>query len=252
MGEILKQHEIPWNYLPHLITVQFTEPLVIISMLGLCIWTISLFLDRSWSNQRKKLLLVFLWFVLPFAYVVIVTPIMYNNFRQFIFISPPLFVFAAYAIQSIDNYIHNRVILPLVVALALVPGILNLYSLHPYQYIYYNQFVGGVQGAYRDYELDYWYISMKEAIEYINSKAQQNANILVWDVEYPQALLYKRSDININRVAHIAEADYPVYQFAVIPTIRNADHRVPASWIPIHTVSRAGADLVIIYELDRE
>ena len=30
---------------------------------------------------------------------------------------------------------------------------------HPYEYIYYNQLVGGLNGAYGNYETDYYYVS---------------------------------------------------------------------------------------------
>ncbi len=93
---------------------------------------------------------------------------------------------------------------------------------------------------------------MKDGIEFVNEIAPEGAHILVWDVEYPQAILYNRPDININRVAHISEADYPTYQYAVIPTTRNVDLSLPASWKPIHRISRNGADLVIIYEINGE
>jgi len=251
-GEIFRETEIPWDYLPHLLSRQFTEPLVILCMLGFLLWGFSLFLDREWSNQKTKLLLVFLWFALPFAYVVTTNPIMYNNARQFIFITPPLFVFAAFAIQFLHDRVRSRVVLPLALSLVLIPGLLNLFSLHPYQYIYFNQFAGGVRGAFRDYDLDYTYLAMKEGIEYVNSIAPEGAQILIWDVEYPQAIMYNRPDISINRVAHVREADFLSYQFAVIPTIRNVDLNIPEWWKPIHTISRNGADLVIIYEINGE
>ena len=47
--------------------------------------------------------------------------------------------------------------------------------LHPYQYIYYNSFVGGVHGAFHNYELDYWGTSYYEAAEYVNQVASPGA-----------------------------------------------------------------------------
>ncbi len=106
-GEIFRETEIPRNYLPQLLSLQFTEPLVVLCILGFLLWIVSLLLERQWSDQQTKLLLVFLWFALPFAYVVIANPIMYNNFRQFIFITPPFFVFAAYAIQFLNDHLRS-------------------------------------------------------------------------------------------------------------------------------------------------
>ena len=36
-------------------------------------------------------------------------------------------------------------------------------ELHPYEYIYYNAFAGGVAGAAGRYDLDYWGLSLAEA-----------------------------------------------------------------------------------------
>ena len=251
-GEILREYEIPRIYLPHLLTVQFTETLVILSILGFFLWSIFLILKRQWDQKKTKLTLIFLWFFLPFIYIVLTTPVMYNNFRQFLFITPPLFIFAAYAVQFLHDRLKYRFVLPVILSLALIPGILNLFALHPYQYIYFNQFVGGVQGAFRNYDLDYWYVSMKEAMEYVNALEPEGARILVWDVEFSQAMKYNNPDIYINRIAHITEADYPSYQLAVISVVRNVDTRIPEDWKLIHTISRSGATLVGIYEIDGE
>jgi tetratricopeptide (TPR) repeat protein len=38
---------------------------------------------------------------------------------------------------------------------------------HPYYYLYYNQIVGGLKGAYTNYETDYYYISQTEASNWL-------------------------------------------------------------------------------------
>lgn len=54
-------------------------------------------------------------------------------------------------------------------ALALYAGlhIAIMVGLHPYQYVYYNAFVGGIRGAAGRYELDYWAASYREATHQI-------------------------------------------------------------------------------------
>jgi hypothetical protein len=56
-------------------------------------------------------------------------------------------------------------------------------QLHPYQYIYYNEFVGGVEGAFRKYELDYWLISYMHAAEWIDENLPPGSSILIWGGE---------------------------------------------------------------------
>ena len=38
---------------------------------------------------------------------------------------------------------------------------------HPYYYLYYNQFVGGLKGAFGNYETDYYYHSMRKGAEWL-------------------------------------------------------------------------------------
>jgi tetratricopeptide (TPR) repeat protein len=52
---------------------------------------------------------------------------------------------------------------------------------HPYHYIYYNQLVGGLKGAYGKYESDYYYVSQTEAsewlIDYLEEKGIGSASV---------------------------------------------------------------------------
>ncbi len=47
----------------------------------------------------------------------------------------------------------------------LAPGCAAALQLHPYEYAYYNSFVGGTGGAFRNYETEYWLTCYKEAVE---------------------------------------------------------------------------------------
>jgi hypothetical protein len=49
-----------------------------------------------------------------------------------------------------------------------MPGIYASIQLHPYEYAYYNSFVGGTSGAFRTYETEYWLTCYKEAVEQFN------------------------------------------------------------------------------------
>jgi tetratricopeptide (TPR) repeat protein len=40
-------------------------------------------------------------------------------------------------------------------------------SNHPYYYLYYNQFAGGLKGAYGNYETDYYYHTMREGAKWL-------------------------------------------------------------------------------------
>ena len=63
--------------------------------------------------------------------------------------------------------------------LLLVPGVVGIARLHPYEYVYYNELVGGLQGAEGRFELDYWATGFREAMETINDVAPAKATVAV-------------------------------------------------------------------------
>ena len=48
---------------------------------------------------------------------------------------------------------------------------------HPYQLSYFNELVGGIRGALGKYDMDYWAVSQKQAVEWVNANAPKDAYI---------------------------------------------------------------------------
>ena len=115
--------------------------------------------------------------------------------------------------------------------------------LHPYEYIYYNGLVGGVQGAFRRYELDYWGTSYREAAGYLGAVAPANAT--VW-VEGPTHLLqlYARPDLKIYSTYEAARLDQ--YDYVVALSRFNLDLSSYPEAPIIHIIQRDGATLTVI------
>jgi hypothetical protein len=90
---------------------------------------------------------------------------MYDGYRHFLFMLPPIFVFAGFAFEKIFEIVKKRWVMSVITFILLAPGVYNLAQLHPYQYAYYNSFTGGTSGAFRTYETDYWLTCYKDAIE---------------------------------------------------------------------------------------
>jgi hypothetical protein len=68
---------------------------------------------------------------------------LYDNFRQIFFILPPIFLMAGVALEAIKNVKWQAAL----IVICLLPSAFGIVSLHPYEYMYYNSFVGGVSGA---------------------------------------------------------------------------------------------------------
>jgi hypothetical protein len=241
----------PISYLPVLITLQFTETALVLALAGLLI--AGFFLIRK-ADLRMDMLLLGAWLVAPIAAAILMHSTTYNNFRQFLFVVPPLFVFAALALQKLWELLKHKpaLFVPLVI-LALLPGLYFDWQLHPYQYLYYNSLVGGVAGATRDYDVDYWNITYKEAIEYINKVAPQNATVTIWGIINTTSL-YARDDLKLLKFSTSLDRDFPFNSqtdYAILTTKLNADQNYFPESKVIYEVRRAGALLTVVKQVNK-
>jgi hypothetical protein len=200
------------------------------------------------------MLLLGTWFVAPVAAAILLHSIVYNNFRQFLFVVPPLFVFAGLALQTVWNLLKRRgfLFVPLVI-LILLPSLYWDWQLHPYQYLYYNSLGGGVAGAYRNYDLDYWNSAYKEALEYVNRVAPENATISFWKNK-KIAVPYARPDLQLLALTVTRDPGFPLNtltDYAVITTETKADQLCFPTSKEIYRVQRGGAILVVVKQVDR-
>jgi hypothetical protein len=230
---------LPYSYLPVLFGIQLTEPVWALSVVGLVISIIGRRPERVEGEKRKLIELTILWFVIPLLGFIILHSALYDNFRQVLFILPPVFWLAGVVFEKIKNT-KWRIAL---VTLCLLPGILGIVRLHPYEYIYYNSFIGGMDGAQGRFELDYWVISYREAAEYVNGIAP--ANSAIW-VEGPSQLfgLYAREDLKIFSTHEVERADH--YDYVIATTRYNLDQTSYPDAKIIYKIMRGDAILTVI------
>jgi len=113
--------------------------------------------------------------------------------------------------------------------------------LHPYEYVYYNQFIGGVDAAVDRFELEYWATSYREAAEAANRIAPPNAN--VW-IDGPAHLFHGRDDFHIYSAQEAERADH--YDIVVTLARYNLEKTSFPEAKIVYTVTREGAVFAII------
>lgn len=211
-GQLYTADTLPLYYLPKLMLLQFTIPVEILILVGFLI-------GLYWVSRKKvdqsKFWLLFAWFILPLMFGMFVQASHYGNFRQYLFALPPLFVFAGIAIQQAVELLKRPVWIVLAVVLMVGSGVVNIVHLHPYQYVYYNEFAGGVAGAYEEYELDYWLTAYKDMMAYVNINLPRRTKILVMGDDI-RARVYLNKDIDIETYKAVLEADYDTYDYVLI------------------------------------
>lgn len=234
--------ELPPSYLPTLMALQFTEPALALFLLGLVL-VIATVLRRKGDWRLHGLVLG--WFFLPLVGAMIFKPPLYDNFRHFLFIIPPIFLLAGYAVQALFSHINQATLKWALVIALILPGIYWNVELHPYQYTYYNSFTGGLSGAFRRYESDYWATSYREATLYLNQHAPQGSRIIVWGAD-DLVSLYARHDLQIEIYDKRLKMEQDTPTYAVLSTRQEKDLNLFPESQPVFQVGRGGAIFCVV------
>jgi hypothetical protein len=228
-GEILSSDNLPWHYIPTLLGIQLTEPVPALAIVGV----VFLVLGKKTPRQKIIGLLVFAWIALPSVFILVLKTPLYGNFRQILFLLPPLFILCGFLLSEIEARLRRNWFKASLAAALLLPGILGIALLHPYEYTYYNQLVGGPGNVNGVYELDYWCTGYREAARYLNEHAPYSAKIVVAGPEYG-VRNFIRSDLQV--FPDFVEIQEPFYSVACERTLVTGFHK----------------ELNIIYEIARE
>ncbi|MBI3153010.1 MAG: hypothetical protein HYZ21_12805 [Chloroflexi bacterium] len=254
--------ELPRRYLPLLLGYTLTEPIWLLFALGLIVgfW-------KSDNQKRITLTLIVLWFFIPAAYVILRQPPMYDGFRHFLFILPPVFIFSGFVFESFVgqafSLIPSRAMefgglqtrptnardwgkIALVIFI-LAFGVIPSFQLHPYQYAYYNTFAGNVSGAFRKYETEYWLTCYREAVVRLNEEAPAGTQLFVRREPYIAAY-YASPNITI-RDFRTEEKDMQPGDFYLVNTRSNEDLKFLRDQPAIIKVSRQGANFCLIKQV---
>lgn len=206
-GEPLRSDRLPWNYFPTLASLELTEPAVLLILFGLpvLVWR----LGKGRTGWPAALVMA-LWLGVPLVGVYLFDLTVYDNLRLFLFVLPVLFLLSGMSIEQILANLKPPWARIGILTLILLPGVLGLASLHPYQYAYFNSFVGGVSGAQGRYDPEHWCTSYREAMQVVNEVAQEEAKVLAlgqpWSAE-----MFAREDLSVMvRSSSLPKADYIV------------------------------------------
>ncbi|HSL41924.1 MAG TPA: hypothetical protein VK897_00735 [Anaerolineales bacterium] len=175
-GELYGAEDLPASYLPVLLNIQLTEPLLLCMYIGFCLLIWQMLHRRI---RTDLLLYIGLGFAFPLFGMILLNPTLYNNFRQALFILPPMVMLGAFALEWVFEKISQSWVRVIIIAALALPGVYATIRLYPYEYVYYNSLVGGPAGATHHYELDYWRISLREMALEMNKIAPSGSLIVV-------------------------------------------------------------------------
>ena len=202
------------------------------------------------SRMRDETALLAIIAVFPVLCEVIHRGPAFSGLRHFLFVVPVFAVLAGIGFHWLlmrleaRRYAIARIAYGAIAA-ALLWNASMLVRLHPYEYLYYNPLVGGLEGASGRYETDYWVNIMPEAVESLEAYVAK----LDADRHHPQ-----RYSVAVcgERVPFEKEAgtrlrwseDWKQAEFYIAPTHMNCDRALDGT--VISNITRLGVRIGVV------
>ena len=173
-GKMMSTYDVDWRYMLHYFGLKLPEFIVVASVPAVLLIAI-----RLWHNRREPELLhrnlvfgtLLVALLFPWLYSVARSSIVYDGLRHFLFEVPVVVATVAYFLDSLLGAALARfgrragLVAGVAVALLCVDQVATMVRLHPYEYVYFNRFIGGLAGATDKYDTDYYAASYGEAGE---------------------------------------------------------------------------------------
>jgi hypothetical protein len=257
-GRVYEMAAVPRLYVP----IYFLIRLPLLVLIGAALAMLSVLLPLRAARFRqlrgRDITLLSLTVIFPLTCQVISHGPAFTGLRHFLFVLPALATLAGIGLDAVLSALaaRSRIVassgLAIVTACFLWDGV-TLARLHPYEYLFYNPLVGGLKGASRRYDLDYWFSSMPEALHqleaYLRRTAAGDAN---WTTQvYSVAVCGERlpfeKNVTLPQLHFDFKPQWEQSEFFLAPTQMNCDRDLDGK--VIGTVERLG--VVISYVKDR-
>ena len=227
-GKFYEANSLPWHYIPVWILGTISIPfsfLIIISILFLLIRFAKRVLNIDslgkrttiWNSWIELTLLFNLLLVLsPVILIILKNSTLYNGWRHLFFILPSLTILCLGLIYYAKIILKKNKFLVICANFLLISiflnNFINLIKLHPYQNVYFNFFLE--KEANKNFDIDYWGLSNKDALDRISLKSEANTKVAVLglaNLEMSRKMLEKNKK---NKIIIVGEnfkvADYIV------------------------------------------
>lgn len=165
-GQELISTELPWWYSPVWLVANLPILTTALVLSGLIAYLLSA-VRRNWGIGRQGAVMVFPLIaqgvILPCA-VLLTSPVLYDGIRHLLFVIPPLVALSVVALVSIAKEASAKSIASLLAVVVVGASLFAVVRWFPYHYAFINP-IAGWDKSTRNWELDYWGVSAREAVE---------------------------------------------------------------------------------------
>ena len=224
LGEYIASINSPWHYTFLWISITTPTSILFLSFVGiflLLFYLVNKIIkfddknDKLWTNSKD---LVDFYLILSFILIIISILKYKNNFdgwRHMYFIYPYIIFFSIFTLNKINSFFKKTIIKKIInyaVFLNLIIIFSWNYFYHPYQYVYFNFIQKNI--IKKDFDLDYFGLSLKPALENIasNDKKEKILVAAIGDtyLEGSILILNKKIRNKFKVVYDINESDYVI------------------------------------------
>ena len=174
-GQETTSSDLPAYYAPKFIAI--TLPLF--ALIGIA-GGLVMMTRKEFRGRYSYLWLVMFTWAFPVFYIYYKHAVVYDGMRHTLFILPSVAITAAVFFYYLLEKFKEKKAIRMTVAGAMIvllalPARFSLAN-HPNQYVYFNELIGGVKGAYSIYETDYYMNSIKQGYNWLNKNEFSKLN----------------------------------------------------------------------------
>jgi hypothetical protein len=250
-GRVYQMADVPRIYVPGYLLIRVP----LITLAGAALAMTSLVWQTLEQQRRRDLALVSLTIIVPLASEVLFHGPAFTGMRHFLFLLPPLAVLAGVGFSELVDTLEMNGRRLAAGAIALVGACFlwegaTLVRLHPYENLFYNALVGGLPGAFRRYDLDYWFNSMPEAIRMLETfvRNEAPAEALKAPLIYSVAVCGERlpfdQSVTLPQLHFDFRSEWDESEFFIAPTQMNCDRDLDGDIVA--TVERFGVPIAYV------
>ena len=238
-GRRIPASDLPWTYIP--VWIALTTPLAVLALLAVGLWRACHSLVAPASGARTSRvwsLILLVWLLGPLALVIGLRSALYDGWRQLYFLYPAIALFATLGVEWAGSVLRSQA--PVWrralagaalawLAIDVTGSVAWMIRWHPHQNVYFNAAAGSAEQVSRRFELDYWGLGCRRALE----------QILASDAR-PQIALYVPTEAcwsnvriltpaerdRLERVDYEGKADYVVEHYRHLPPTTDPPYAV--------------------------
>jgi hypothetical protein len=251
-GKFYEMADVPRSYVPTYIAIRLPLLTLGATLLSLALVALPARISGIGGTHRRELGLIAFAAIFPVACQVVTEGPALDGCRHFLFVFPAIAVLAGVGLSTSIGALARLHRNALIVWLAVLATCFTwtagkLYHLHPYEYLYYNQLVGGLEGASRRFVTDYWVNIMPEAVEelheYLDRTEPETAQTNVYRVavcgERVSYEEYARPNLQ-----WIKMYDWRLADFYIAPTHMNCDRTLAGKVVA--RIERLGVTIGVV------